>query len=263
MPDRLAIVGIGCRFPGGIRDAKSCWEFLRSGKDGVTEIPENRWNAAQHYSPDIRAHWRLVTKRGGFLDNLDEFDADFFGITPREALRLDPQQRWLLEVSWEALEDSATAPSTVRGDKIGVYVGIAGADYRKLQIDHTTSIDVHTNTGNTFSIAANRISYFLDLKGPSLAVDTACSSAMVAIHLGCQSIWSGESDSVLVGGVNSLFIPDTTIGFSKASMLSPNGKCHAFDSRANGYVRSEGVAMLYLKRESDAIRDGNPIYALI
>ena len=205
----------------------------------------------------------MITKWGGFLDRLDQFDPQFWGISPREAVRMDPQHRWLLEVAWEAIEDAGIAPNKLRGDPIGVFVGIAGNDYAGLQMPNHAGTDMHTNSGCTQSIASNRISYLLDLKGPSVSVDTACSSALVAMSLACHSIWDGQCSAALTGGVNTIITPHATIGFSKASMLSPSGQCFAFDSRANGYVRGEGAAMVLIKPLSDAIESCDPIYAVI
>ncbi len=259
----LAVVGIGCRFPGGVVDAASFWELLIEGRSGIVEVPEDRWNRDRYYHPDRSVPGRMVTQWGGFVDHLDRFDPQFWGISPREAVRMDPQQRWLLEVSWEAIEDAGISPSALRGRSVGVFVGIAGNDYAGLQMPNHAGMDVHTNSGCTLSIASNRISYLLDLKGPSMSVDTACSSALVAMSQACQSIWAGDCDAALTGGVNAIITPHATIGFSKASMLSPDGQCFAFDQRANGYVRGEGAAMVLIKRLDDAIKAGDPIYAVI
>lgn len=259
----LAVVGIGCRFPGGITDAASFWTLLTEGRSGVVEVPETRWNRDRYYHADRSVPGRMVTKWGGFLGRPDQFDPQFWGISPREAVRMDPQQRWLLEVAWEAIEDAGIAPSDLRSRPVGVFVGIAGNDYAGLQMPNYSETDVHTNSGCTLSIASNRISYLLDLKGPSVSIDTACSSALVAMSQACQSIWSGDCEAVLAGGVNAILTPHATIGFSKASMLSPSGQCFAFDERANGYVRGEGAAMVLIKPLEAAISAGDPIYAVI
>jgi thioester reductase-like protein len=259
----LALVGIGCRLPGGVRDAESFWKMLIEGRSGITEVPADRWNSDRFYHPDATIPGRMISKWGGFVDHLKSFDAPFWGISPREATRMDPQQRWLLEAAWEALEDAGTAPSKLRQANIGVFVGIASNDYGSLQLSDYSNADVHTNSGGTLSIAANRVSYLLDLKGPSVSVDTACSSALVAISLACKAIWSGDCDAALAGGVNALITPHASIGFSKATMLSPSGKCYAFDDRADGYVRSEGAGLIYLKPLSQAIENRDPIYAVI
>lgn len=259
----LAVVGIGCRFSGGVTDAASLWDLLIQGRSGIVEVPNDRWNRDRFYHPDRSIPGRMISKWGGFLDQIDQFDPQFWGISPREAARMDPQQRWLLEVAWEAIEDAGIAPSELRGDPIGVFVGIAGYDYAGLQMPNHAGIDVHTNSGSTQSIASNRISYLLDLKGPSVSVDTACSSALVAMSQACHSIWDGQCSAALTGGVNAIITPHATIGFSKASMLSPSGQCFAFDARANGYVRGEGAAMVLIKPLSDAIENRDPIYAVI
>ncbi len=259
----LAIVGIGCRMPGGVHSAESFWKLLEEGRSGIVEVPENRWNRDRYYHPNVEIPGKMITKWGGFVDNLEKFDAQFFGISPREALRMDPQQRWLLEVAWEALEDSGHPPRKLRGSQTGVFVGIASNDYASIQMRNFAEVDVHTNSGSTLSIASNRISYLLDLKGPSMSVDTACSSALVAINLACQAIWTGECDAALAGGVNAILTPDASIGFSKATMLSPSGQCFAFDARANGYVRGEGAGMIYIKPLDRALEDGDLIYSVI
>ena len=260
---RIAIVGIGCRFPGGIHDVESFWDLLINARSAIVEVPPNRWARERYYHRNAAVAGRMATKWGGFVDNLDKFDAGFWGISPREAMRMDPQQRWLLEVAWEALEDAGTPPAKLRGASIGVFVGISSNDYGSLQLSDYPRIDVHTNSGGTLSIAANRISYLLDFKGPSLAVDTACSSSLVAVHSACQSILSGECEGALAGGVNALITPHASVGFSKAAMLSPSGRCFAFDKRADGYVRGEGAGLLYLKPLSRAIENHDPVYAVI
>lgn len=208
----LALVGIGCRFPGGVRDAESFWDLIASGKSAITEVPADRWNAHRYYHPEPLAIERMVTKWGGFVDQLKDFDAAFWGVSPREAMRMDPQQRWLLEAAWEAIEDAGIPPASLRGTTTGVFVGISAADYLTVQLSDKHRIDVHTNSGGTLSIAANRVSYMLDLRGPSVAVDTACSSALVAVSLACQAIWSGKCDQALAGGANALISPNSSIG---------------------------------------------------
>jgi amino acid adenylation domain-containing protein/thioester reductase-like protein len=254
---------MGCRFPGGVEDVSSFWKMLTDGRSGVREVPPDRWDVKRFYHPDSAIPGMMTTKWGGFVDSLDKFDAHFWGISPREVLRMDPQQRWLLEVAWEAIEDSGTPPQRLRGTSVGVFVGIAGNDYAGLQMPYHEQIDAYTNSGCTLSIASNRISYLLDLTGPSFSVDTACSSALVAVWSACRSMWSGVCEGALAGGVNSIITPHATLGFSKASMLSPNGRCFAFDARANGYVRGEGAGMVYIKPLARAVADGNRIYAVI
>src|SRR5829696_5546108 len=239
--DPVAIVGIGCRFPGGADDTASLWSLLIEGRSGIRDVPPDRWNVDRYYDSDPAAAGAMIMRRGGFVENLNAFDAAFWGISPREALRMDPQQRWLLEVAWEAVEDAGIAPSRLRGQRVGVFVGISGNDYGGLQLRSPEDVDAYTNSGSTASIASNRISYMLDLTGPSVSLDTACSSSLVAVAAACENIWSGRCAGALAGGVNALISPQTSIGFSKASMLSPSGECFAFDARANGFVRAEGA----------------------
>ena len=259
----LAIVGIGCRLPGGVSGPESYWQMMVEGKSGIIPVPGDRWNRERWYHENVEIPQKMITKWGGFIHDFDKFDAQFFGISPREALRMDPQQRWMLETAWESLEDAGIAPSGLRGSNTAVYVGIASNDYANVAQSDPTAVDVHTNSGSTLSIASNRISYLFDLKGPSVSVDTACSSALVAINLACESIWSGQASMALAGGVNALLTPSASIGFSKATMLSPTGQCFAFDDRANGYVRGEGGGMFVIKPLSEAQKDGDRIYCTI
>jgi acyl transferase domain-containing protein/acyl carrier protein len=259
----IAIVGIGCRFPGGSTGPAGFWRLLRDGVDAIGEVPPDRWSRRRFYDPEPGRPGKITLRHGGFIDGVDRFDAAFFGISPREATRMDPQQRLLLEVAWEALED-AGQPAEALAAPTAVYVGLSSYDYMLMQSGFNRhDVDTYTNTGSALSIAANRISYCLNLKGPSAAVDTACSSALVAVHLACQSLRRGESRVALAGGVNLLLSPDPYIGFSKLSMLSADGRCKAFDARANGFVRSEGGGVVVLKPLPDALRDGDRVYAVI
>ncbi|MFN8400210.1 MAG: amino acid adenylation domain-containing protein [Anaerolineales bacterium] len=257
----IAIIGMSCRFPKAA-NPQAFWDLLRNGVDAISEVPVERWNVDEFYSSDSTAG-KVTSRWGGFLEDVDLFDTQFFGISPREATRMDPQQRLLLEVSWEALENAFISPASLAGTRTGVFVGISSNDYSRLQFDDTEKIDAYAGTGNAHSIAANRLSYFYDLRGPSMAVDTACSSSLVAAHLACQSLQNGESDLGVVGGVNLILTPELTITFSQARMLSPDGRCKTFDASADGYVRGEGCGVIILKRMSDAIRDGDNILALI
>ncbi|HLZ60657.1 MAG TPA: type I polyketide synthase [Ktedonosporobacter sp.] len=259
----LAIVGIGCRFPGAVNDTREYWHFLLNGIDAIREIPTERWDASRYYHPDPNQPGAMYSRWGGFLDQVDRFDAGFFGITPAEASRMDPQQQALLETSWEAMEDAGIVPHTIAGSQTGVFVGICTSDYGILQTQDLNGINAYTNAGRESSIASNRISYVFDFHGPSFSVDTACSSALVAVHLACESLWKGECSLALVGGANTMIYPALSVGFSKAHMLSPSGRCNAFDAAADGYVRGEGVAVAVLKPLSAAIAAGNPIYATI
>src|SRR3954452_8277399 len=261
----IAIVGIGCRFPGGANDPVQFWHLLTAGVDAIGDVPEDRWHVRAFYDPDPGKPGKTYASQGGFISDIDVFDASFFGMSPREATRADPQQRILMEVAYEAIEDAGMAPERIAGTNSGVFVGIATLDYGGIQTSTTErrSINAYTNLGLTLCIAANRLSYLFDLHGPSLSVDTACSSSLVATHLACQSIWSGECDMALTGGVNLILRPEGTIGFSRASMLAPDGRCKSFDARANGYVRSEGAGVIMLKPVSRAVADGDPIYAVV
>ena len=259
----LALVGIGCRLPGNVSGPESFWDLLVNQRSGIVPVPEDRWNRERWHHQNVEIPGKMITKWGGFVHDFDKFDAQFFGISPREALRMDPQQRWLLETAWESLEDAGISPESLRGSETAVYVGIASNDYANVAQSDPKNVDVHTNSGSTLSIASNRISYLFDLKGPAVSVDTACSSALVAINLACESIWGGQATMAIAGGVNALLTPDASIGFSKASMLSPSGQCFAFDSRANGYVRGEGAGMLVIKPLSKAQEDGDRVYCTI
>ncbi|MHC5767581.1 MAG: SDR family NAD(P)-dependent oxidoreductase [Nostoc sp.] len=261
--ESIAIIGIGCRFPGSANSPEAFWKLLVSGVDAITEVPESRWNVNKFYDPDITKPGKMRTRWGGFVDKIDFFDAQFFGISPREASRIDPQQRVMLEVAWEALEDGGQMSERLADSKTGVFIGISGSDYQNIQGSDRDSINAYTNLGGVNCVTANRISYVFDFKGPSMTVDTACSSSLVAVHLACQSIWNGESTLAIAGGVNAILRPEATIGFSKASMLSPDGRCFTFDARANGYVRAEGAGIVVLKPLSQAIADRDPIYAVI
>lgn len=242
----LAIVGMACRFPGNASNPAAFWELLRTGVDAITEVPEGRWNAARFHHANASAPGRMVTRWGGFVGNVDAFDAGFFGIAPREAARMDPQHRWLAEVAWEAMEDAALPPERLAGTRTGVFLGLSSSDYPMLHRRDLLSIDGYSNIGSALSIAANRLSFLFHLRGPSFAVDTACSSSLVALHLAAQSLRLGECDYALVGGASALLTPESSIGFSQARMLSPHGRCRAFDADADGYVRAEGAAAVLL-----------------
>ncbi|MDP1588567.1 MAG: type I polyketide synthase, partial [Prosthecobacter sp.] len=261
----IAIIGIGCRFPGGVNDAESFWKLLEDGREAVCDVPADRWNVERFYDAEPGIVGKTVAKRGGFIDGIDQFDPQFFGISPREAPYIDPQQRLLLETAYEAIEDAGVVLDLDQGTDIGVFVGISHNDYQGLQ--HTATdragISAHTPTGSAHSIAANRISYCLHLTGPSIAMDTACSSALTSVHVACEHILAGHCKTAMAGGVTVMITPDGFIGFSQAGMLSPEGKCKAFDASANGFVRGEGAGMVLLKKLSDAIADGDPIHAVI
>lgn len=258
----IAVTGIGCRFPGAASPA-AFWKLLLDGVDAITDVPPGRWDVDAFYTPLESRPGKMNTRRGGFLDAVDQFDPVFFNLSPREAAQMDPQQRLLLEVGWEALEHAGVDPGSLAGRAVGVFVGISNNDYDRLPSNRIGSRDAYTGTGNALSIAANRLSYVLDLRGPALAVDTACSSSLVAVHLACESIRRGESEMALVGGVNLILAPDVSVTLSQAQMLSPDGCCKTFDAAANGYVRGEGCAVMVLKPLSAAQRDGDTVLALI
>jgi acyl transferase domain-containing protein len=260
----IAIIGMGCRFPGGVRDAESFWELLAEGRDAVSEVPKWRWDLEKLYDPDPNAKGKVATCWGGFLDSPEMFDPAFFGIAPIEAVSMDPQQRLLLEVSWEALEDAGIAPSTLNGSKTGVYMGLCNSDYGQLAVNVSSAdVDAYFATGASHAVAAGRISYFLGLRGPSLAIDTACSASLVAVHEACQSLRLGESDLALAGGVNLVLIPEITMALSRAQMMSTHGRCKAFSADANGFVRGEGCGVVVLKKLDAAERDGDRVLAVI
>jgi len=259
----IAIVGMACRFPKA-SSIEAFWQLLHDGVDAITEVPRDRWDAAALYDPNSAAVGKLNTRWGGFLDRVDQFDPQFFGISPREAVQMDPQQRLVLELSWEALEDAGIVPTSLKDSRTGVFVGALFLDHALLQ-DRAgwEAITSHTSTGGAGCIIANRVSYVLGLQGPSMTVDTASSSSLVAVHLACQSLRLGESNIVLTGGVNLTLVPETTMRIGKLNTMSTTGRCRAFDAQGDGYVRSEGAGIITLKRLSDALKDGDRIYATI
>ncbi|ORA77927.1 type I polyketide synthase [Mycobacterium malmoense] len=259
----VAVVGIGCRLPGNVSGPESFWQLLIDGRDAVDEVPADRWDADAFYDPDPQAPGRMTTKWGGFVDDVAGFDADFFGITPREAVAMDPQQRMLLEVTWEALEHAGLPPDSLSGSRTAAMMGLSAWDYTILNLERRAEIDAYMSTGNPHSAAVGRISYLLGLRGPAVAVDTACSSSLVALHLACQSLRLRESDVALAGGVHLSLSPFTSIALSKWSALSPTGRCKTFDALADGFVRSEGCGVVVLKRLADATRDGDRVLAVV
>lgn len=261
MSRHVAVISYAFRFPGTSNE--HFWEDLLAGRNLVTEVQAERWAQESFLHPKKNHPGTSYTFAAGSIGDVSGFDAHFFGISPREAALMDPQQRLLLEMSWEALENGGIRPSTLRGSRCGVFIGIASADYSYRIADDLDIIDASVATGNTASIAANRLSYVFDLCGPSMAIDTACSSALVAFHQACSSILSGESDQALTGGVSLHLHPYGFLTFSKASMLSPRGKCSVFDAAADGYVRSEGGGIFFLKNYAQALADGDPILAVV
>ncbi|MFF0717652.1 amino acid adenylation domain-containing protein [Micromonospora sp. NPDC003816] len=261
----VAIVGMACRMPGGVRTPDQFWHLLDRGEDAITEVPASRWDVDRYYDPSPETPGTMYTRRGGFLDDIDQFDAAFFGISQREAAWLDPQQRLLLEVGWEAVEDSGQAPDGLAGSATGVWFGVTTYDYcqRQMREVDAATLEAYALTSNASTFAAGRLSYWLGLTGPSLSVDTACSSSLVAVHLACQSLRSGETSMALAGGVNVLLAPEWSVVASRARMLAPDGRCKTFDAAADGYVRSEGCGVVVLKRLSDALAQGDRVLAVI
>lgn len=260
----IAVIGLGCRFPGGADGPDAYWQLLSEGRDAVTDVPPDRWNVDEYHDPTPGATGGMIARGGGFLDDIAQFDAAFFGITPREARSLDPRHRILLEVAWEALEHAAQAPDRLAESRTGVFVGACGSDYyQRLLDDRDTSADPYLVSGVASSMAAGRIAYLLGLHGPAIAIDTACSSSLVATHLACQSLRLGESDLALAAGTTLILSPEISIGLSSAGMLSPDSRCRTFDAGANGIVRGEGVGVVVLKRLSDATADSDNILAVI
>ncbi|MEU7454347.1 type I polyketide synthase [Streptosporangium roseum] len=263
-PDEpIAVIGVGCRLPGSVHGPEDFWRLLMAGGDAVGQVPEGRWAAFDDGSPRTAEALAATTRHGGFLDDVAGFDADFFGIVPGEAETMDPQQRLLLETAWEALEHSGAAPRSLRGSRTGVFVGISGNEYAHLTTADPAKVDAWTATGAAFSIAANRLSYLLDLRGPSLSVDTACSSSLVATDLAVRSLRSGDSDLALAAGVNLLLSPVITMAFDQGGGTAPDGRCKSFDASADGMVRAEGCGVAVLKRLADAQRDGDRILAVV
>ncbi|MHB2015736.1 MAG: type I polyketide synthase [Candidatus Xenobia bacterium] len=256
----IAVIGIGCRFPGEANTPDAYWKLMMDGVDAIQDVPEERWRHQRFYHPEKGREHRTPQRQGGFI-RLELFDGGFFGISPREAAAMDPQQRLMLEVAWEALEDAGLPLESVAGTPMGVYTGCAQPDYSEIQaID---SVTTHSISGWSHAMVANRVSYAFDLRGPSLNIDTACSSALVAVHHACQSLARGECTTALAGGVNAIINPLQTLAFSALSMLSPTSRCHAFDVSADGFVRSEGAGVVVLKPLERAVADGDRIYAVI
>lgn len=263
--DAIAVVGIGCRFPGSSNDVNQFWDLLKNGKDAIVDVPKNRWDRHTYYNENRSFSGKTVSQRGGFIDNIDKFDPGFFGITPREATFMDPQQRVLMEVSWEAMEDAGMVTKKYAGTDTGVFIGAFTLDYQHVQfdLDHLDQIDLHSATGSMMTLVANRLSYVYDFTGPSIALDTACSGSLVAIHTACQNIRNKECGMAIAGGVLLNFAPQYTIAESRGGFLSPDGTCKTLDESANGYVRGEGAAVVVLKALKDAIADNDQIYSVI
>lgn len=263
----IAVIGMGCRFPGGVNNPEQFWDLLCAGRSGIVRVPAQRWDADAYYCDDHTVPGTICSTEGGFLTSWqpDEFDAEFFSISPREAAAMDPQQRLLIEVAWEALEDAGVPQHTIRGTQTSVFVGVTAYDYMLTLAGRLRPVDLdaYIPTGNSANFAAGRLAYILGARGPAVVIDTACSSSLVAVHLACQSLRGRESDMALVGGTNLLLSPGPSIACSRWGMLSPEGRCKTFDASADGYVRGEGAAVVVLKRLDDAVRDGNRILAVV
>ncbi len=260
--ESIAIVGASCRFPGA-ENLDEFWQLLASAGDAVSEVDDRRWSTRFYFHPDRSEPGKSYTWSAGLITGVDRFEPSFFGISPREAAQMDPQQRLLLELAWHAFEDAGIPPSKMSGSATGVYIGASATDYSDLRLGDPAGANSYFMTGSTLSILANRISYVFDLRGPSLAVDTACSSSLVALHHACEAIRNKRIAAAIVGGVNLLLAPYPFIGFSRASMLSRRGRCFAFDERADGYVRGEGGAVIFLKPLADAVAAKDRIHAVI
>lgn len=262
-PEPIAIIGMGCRFAGGADSPESFWRMLVEGRDGVSEIPDERWAPYIAASAENAAALRGTTRLGGFLDDVAGFDADFFGVLPREAEQMDPQHRMMLEVAWEALEHAGIPPLDLAGSDTGVYVGIGTEDYGRRLMEDLPHIEAWTGIGTVHCAAANRVSYVLDLRGPSLAVDTACSASLVALNLACRALVSGDTSLAIVGGVNAMVHPAVTMIMDAAGAISPDGRSKSFGAGADGYGRGEGAGAIVLKRLADALADGDRVCAVV
>ena len=261
----IAIIGMDCRFPGGIDSPDAFWEMLVKGQEVISEVPNDRWQGEQFYDPDVDEKGKMYSQRGGFLTDIHHFDAEFFAISPREAMDMDPQQRLLLEVSWRALERAGCIEDRLAGSQTGVFVGITSSDHAQIrlasgQLEDIGSYDI---SGNTLNTAAGRLSYQYGFHGPTMAIDTACSSSLVAIHQACQSLRQNECEQALAAGVNLILTPAACVALCETNALSVSGECRAFAEQADGMVRGEGCAVLVLKRLSTAKADKDPILAII
>ncbi|MBL4647820.1 MAG: polyketide synthase, partial [Gammaproteobacteria bacterium] len=260
----IAIVGIGLRFPGNSSDLDTFSQLLADGKEGITPIPQDRWDNDKYYDALPGVLGKNCTHSGGFVNALDQFDAKFFAISPKEANNMDPQQRMMLELSWESLENACINPDILRGGNASVYIGVGSTDFAKDIFEtHGNELQSQMATGAANSAIAGRLSYFLGLRGPCMILDTACSSSLVALHLAANALRNKETDLSLCGAISLIHHPSNHIALSQANMLSPDGRCKTFDNSADGYGRSEGGAILVLKRLSDALKDKNNIVAIL
>ena len=259
----VAVIGMGCRLPGRIDSPERLWDALLRGDDLVTETPAERWDADEYYDPEPGVPGRSVSRWGAFLDDIAGFDSEFFGMTEREAIAIDPQHRLLLETSWEAVEHAGLNPTGMAGSATGVFMGLTNDDYALLVADAHVLEGPYGFTGTNFSMASGRIAYALGVHGPAVTVDTACSSSLLALHMACRSLHEGESDLALAGGATIIMEPRKMTSASAQGMLSPTGRCHVFDVAADGFVVSEGCAVVLLKRLPDALRDHDRILAVV
>jgi acyl transferase domain-containing protein len=258
----IAVIGMSCRFPGA-GSLGAFWDLLRNGVDAIGEVPRSRWDVDRYYDANQDAAGKCYTRSGGFLDDVEMFDAQFFGISPREAMEMDPQQRMLLEVAWEALEDAALAPGLLDGQKAGVFTGITTVDYLTSGYSGVEQADAYRMTGGLLNFAAGRIAHALGLRGPVLSVDTACASSLTALHLACQSLRAGECRTALAAGVNLIASPELNVLVARTKALSPDGRCKTFDASADGMGRAEGCGVVVMKRLSDALKAGDRIACVI
>jgi acyl transferase domain-containing protein/NADPH:quinone reductase-like Zn-dependent oxidoreductase len=259
----IAVIGMGCRFPGAANTPEAFWKLLQNGVDAISEVPPDRWDIDHYYDPDPDAPGKMYSRWGGFVEAVDRFDSAFFGITPREAASMDPQQRIVLEVAWETMEHAGLAPDALFDSASGVFMGVSGYDNALRLASLDPAADLYAGTGNAQSILSGRLAYFMGLQGPCLSVDTACSSSLVAVHLAIQSLRNGECRLALAGGVNLILVPEPTVAFCKGRMLAFDGRCKTFDQAADGYVRGEGCGVVALKRLEDAQADGDRILAIL
>ena len=259
----IAVIGMSCRYPGGADSPEQFWELLKAEKSGIGKIKKDRWDINQWYDADPDTPGKMYIKEGGFVENIDQFDAAFFGISPQEAKTIDPQERLMLETCWEALENANKTKETLKDSNTGVYFGLIGTEYQAHVFGNADNINMYSALGTAHSAVTGRISYWLGLNGPNFPVDTACSSSLVALHLAVQAIRNGECDEAIAGGVNIILDPKTSVYFSKLRALSPTGNCHTFSEKADGFIRSEGCGVVVLKPLSKAQADGDEVLAVI